>query len=136
MSDVNDELTDDAPADDGAPVGDDTDDAVGDDTDDAVGDDTDDAVGDDTDDATGSDAAGAVPREVLDYVARSIVDEPDAVEIEVEERRNGIELRLHVAPDDMGKIIGRRGRVAQAIRTVVRAAGAKDGVDASVDIVD
>ena len=47
-----------------------------------------------------------------------------------------VDLRLHVAPDDMGKIIGKRGRVAQAIRTVVRAAGAREGVEASVDIVD
>jgi predicted RNA-binding protein YlqC (UPF0109 family) len=85
-----------------------------------------------------SDAPNAeAARGVLDYVARQIVDDPDAVEIDVEERRNGgVELRLHVAPDDMGKIIGRRGRVAQAVRTVVRAAGAKEGVEASVDIVD
>ena len=79
---------------------------------------------------------GAVPRSVLEYVARSIVDEPEAVEVDTEERRNGVMLSLHVAPDDMGKVIGRRGRVAQAIRTVVRAAGAKEGVEASVDIVD
>jgi predicted RNA-binding protein YlqC (UPF0109 family) len=97
---------------------------------------TDDVGGDigDTDDDEA--ASAGISRDVLDYVARAIVDEPDAVEIEVEERRSGVELRLHVAPDDMGKIIGRRGRVAQAIRTVVRAAGAKEGVDASVDIVD
>jgi uncharacterized protein len=88
-------------------------------------------------DDAGSDATAATAHGVLDYVARQIVDEPDAVEIDVEERRHGgVELRLHVAPDDMGKIIGRRGRVAQAVRTVVRAAGAKDGVEASVDIVD
>jgi len=73
---------------------------------------------------------------VLDYVARSIVDDPDAVEIEAENGRRGVNLRLHVAPDDMGKVIGRRGRVAQAIRTVVRAAGAREGVEAQVDIVD
>ena len=74
---------------------------------------------------------------VLEYVAKAIVDEPESVEVEVGEGRNGgVELRLHVAPDDMGKVIGKRGRVAQAIRTVVRAAGAKDGVDAQVDIVD
>ena len=73
---------------------------------------------------------------VLDYVARSIVDEPDAVEIEAESGRRGVNLRLHVAPDDMGKVIGRRGRVAQAVRTVVRAAGAREGVEAQVDIVD
>jgi predicted RNA-binding protein YlqC (UPF0109 family) len=58
------------------------------------------------------------------------------VEVEVDERGRRIDLRLHVAPDDMGKIIGKRGRVAQAIRTLVRAAGASEGVEASVDIVD
>jgi predicted RNA-binding protein YlqC (UPF0109 family) len=79
---------------------------------------------------------GALPRAVLDYLATNIVDEPDGVVIEVEEGRRGIALSLHVTPDDMGKVIGRRGRVAQAIRTVVRAAGAREGVDASVDIVD
>ena len=79
---------------------------------------------------------GAVPKAVLEYVARSIVDEPESVTVDADERRNGIMLSLHVAPDDMGKVIGRRGRVAQAIRTVVRAAGAKEGVEASVDIVD
>ena len=91
---------------------------------------------DDLDDDIGNRVTGAIPKNVLDYVARQIVDEPDAVVVEVEERRSGIELRLHVAPDDMGKVIGKRGRVAQAIRTVVRAAGAKEGVDAQVDIVD
>ena len=79
---------------------------------------------------------GAMPKAVLEYVAKSIVDEPDSVTIDTDERRNGVMLSLHVAPDDMGKVIGRRGRVAQAIRTVVRAAGAKEGVEASVDIVD
>lgn len=69
---------------------------------------------------------------VLEYLATQIVDSPDDVEVEVD----GNTLRLHVAPDDMGKVIGRRGRVAQAIRTVVRAAGAKDGAEVSVDIVD
>ncbi len=53
-----------------------------------------------------------------------------------EGRRGDVRLSLHVAPDDMGKVIGRRGRVAQAIRTVVRAAGAREGVEVSVDIVD
>ncbi len=53
-----------------------------------------------------------------------------------EGRAGGVTLRLHVAPDDMGKVIGKRGRVAQAIRTVVRAAGAREGVEATVDIVD
>jgi predicted RNA-binding protein YlqC (UPF0109 family) len=90
---------------------------------------------DDADDANR--VVGAIPRSVLEYLAKSIVEEPDAVSIELEEgRRNSVNLRLHVSPDDMGRVIGRRGRVAQAIRTVVRAAGAREGVDAQVDIVD
>ncbi|HEX2701679.1 MAG TPA: KH domain-containing protein [Acidimicrobiales bacterium] len=94
-----------------------------------------DADGDVADDA-GNRLVGAIPRNVVDYIARQIVDEPDAVVVEADEGRGRIDLRLHVAPDDMGKIIGKRGRVAQAIRTVVRAAGAREGVEASVDIVD
>jgi len=81
-------------------------------------------------------AVGNVPRGVLEYLAKSIVDEPDAVEIDASERRGAVMLSLHVAPDDMGQVIGRRGRIAQAIRTVVRAAGAAEGIEASVDIVD
>jgi predicted RNA-binding protein YlqC (UPF0109 family) len=76
-------------------------------------------------------------RAVLDYLARNIVDDPDGVEIEMEEGRRGdVRLSLHVAPDDMGKVIGRRGRTAQAIRTVVRAAGARESAEVTVDIVD
>ena len=77
-----------------------------------------------------------IAQAVLEHVAKSIVDDPDAVVINVDNDRRGVTLRLHVAPDDMGKVIGRRGRVAQAIRSVVRAAGAREGVEASVDIVD
>jgi len=79
---------------------------------------------------------GGTARDVLDYITRAIVDDADSIEIEAEERRGRVELRLHVAPDDMGKVIGKRGRVVQAIRTLVRAAAARDGLDADVDIVD
>jgi predicted RNA-binding protein YlqC (UPF0109 family) len=80
---------------------------------------------------------GAMARSVLDYLAKSIVDDPEGVVIELQEgSRGGVRLSLHVSPDDMGKVIGRRGRVAQAIRTVVRAAGAREGVEVAVDIVD
>lgn len=90
------------------------------------------------DDDTGNRVLGASARNVLTYLARQIVDEPDSVVIEAEEdpNRKRVDLRLHVAPDDMGIVIGRRGRTAQAIRTVVRAAGASEGVEATVDIVD
>ncbi len=85
-----------------------------------------------------SDTAGSADRahSVLDYLARQLVDAPDSVTIAVDDARGGVKLSLHVASEDMGKVIGRRGRVAQSIRTVVRAAGASDGVDVLVDIVD
>jgi hypothetical protein len=80
---------------------------------------------------------GAMSKAVLDYLVRNIVDEPDGVVIELDEGRRGdVRLSVHVAPDDMGKVIGRRGRVAQALRAVVRAAGAREGVEVTVDIVD
>ena len=87
--------------------------------------------------AEGNRIVGGIPKGVLEYVARNIVDDPDGVFIETSERRAGeVELRLHVSPSDMGKVIGRRGRVAQALRQVVAAAGTKEGVRASLDIVD
>jgi uncharacterized protein len=79
---------------------------------------------------------GGRARSVLVLLARRLVDDPDAITVQTSETRNGIKLSLRVSPDDMGKVIGRRGRVAQSIRSVVRAAGAKDGVDVIVDIVD
>jgi predicted RNA-binding protein YlqC (UPF0109 family) len=87
--------------------------------------------------AEGNRIVGGLPKGVLEYVARNIVDDPDGVFVETSERRGGdVELRLHVSPADMGKVIGRRGRVAQALRQVVAAAGTKEGVRASLDIVD
>ncbi|MDQ2825363.1 MAG: KH domain-containing protein [Actinomycetota bacterium] len=77
-----------------------------------------------------------MPRDVLEYLAKAIVDDPESVVVEVDEGRGSVSLRLNVSPSDMGRVIGRRGRTAQAIRTVVRAAAAKEGVDAHVDIVD
>lgn len=79
---------------------------------------------------------GGAAKAVAEHIARSIVDDPDAVVVDVAADRAGVKLSLHVAPGDMGRIIGKRGRVAQALRSLVRAAAAKDGTDASVDIVD
>ena len=73
---------------------------------------------------------------VLEFIATSLADDPSAVSVEVSERQGKVVLSLNVGPDDMGRIIGRRGRTAQAIRTLVGAAGARDGVTTSVDIVD
>src|SRR2546421_136509 len=64
------------------------------------------------------------------------LDDPDAVEVTEESAGGGVMLRLRVAQDDMGKVIGKGGRTARAIRAVVRAAGTKDGVSASVEIVE
>ncbi len=82
------------------------------------------------------DQDGGTALAVLTYLARSLSNDPDSVVIDAEDRRGGLRLNLHVAPDDMGRVIGRRGRTAQAIRTLVNVAGAKDGISASVDIVD
>lgn len=84
----------------------------------------------------GNRAVGAISRSVLEFVVRSIVDDGDAVVIDANERRGRLELAVNVAPPDMGKVIGRRGHVVQAIRTLVNAAGAREGIEASVEIVD
>ena len=87
-------------------------------------------------DDAGNRVEGGTARSVLEHVARSIVDDPEGVAVDVGETRSGIRLSLRVAQGDMGRIIGRRGRTAQALRTLVRAAAARDGQEASVDIVD
>ena len=63
--------------------------------------------------------------ELLEWVARRLVDEPDAVRVETEKREDVVVFRLYVAPDDVGKVIGRQGRMARALRSIVRAAGAR-----------
>ena len=73
---------------------------------------------------------------VLTYLVRSLVDEPDAVRVKTVHGRRGIKLEVRVAPGDLGRVIGRRGRTAQSIRAVVRAAGARDHRDVDVDFVD
>jgi predicted RNA-binding protein YlqC (UPF0109 family) len=73
---------------------------------------------------------------VLSYLVRSLVDNPDDVVVEVVERRRGVTLEVRTAPGDLGRVIGRRGRTAASIRTVVRAAATKDGVEVDVDFVD
>ena len=75
-------------------------------------------------------------KEVLEYVARAIVDEPDAVEVTEVEGERSVILKLRVAPDDMGKVIGKRGRTVRAIRSLVRAAAPREGVAPLVEIVE
>jgi uncharacterized protein len=81
---------------------------------------------------------GAAPTAtaVLTHVVRSIVDDAEAVRVDAVEGRNRLKLEVKVGPGDLGRVIGRRGRTAQSIRTVVRAAATRDGVEVDVDFVD
>jgi uncharacterized protein len=72
--------------------------------------------------------------ELLAYLARELVDDPGAVHVESEERDGALVLHLHVGPDDVGKVIGRGGRIVRALRTVVRASSARDGRRVLVEI--
>ena len=63
--------------------------------------------------------------ELLAWIARGLVNEPDAVRVERVDEPDAVVLRLSVAPDDVGKVIGRQGRVARALRTLVRSAGGR-----------
>ncbi len=73
-------------------------------------------------------------QETLKDIAKAIVDSPDAVHVAMEEEKNTITLTLTVAPDDMGMVIGRHGRIAKAIRTVMKAAAVNSGKKVNVDI--
>ncbi len=119
----------------------DNDDADLDDDDDLDDDeDLDDAVDDDDDlddDLDANTVAGATALAVLEQIVKSVVDDPDAVDIDVDDSSRGrVTLEVRVGPGDMGRVIGKRGRVANAIRTVVRAAASKDGVGADVEFAD
>jgi uncharacterized protein len=72
--------------------------------------------------------------DLLEFLARRLVDEPDAVRVEEEETAEGLVLHLHVAPEDVGKVIGRQGRIVRALRTVVRAASIHEGRRVLVEI--
>jgi predicted RNA-binding protein YlqC (UPF0109 family) len=74
--------------------------------------------------------------ELLAYLARELVDEPDQVRVDTEERDDALVLRLHVAPDDIGKVIGRAGRIARALRAVVRASAVREDRRVLLEIVE
>ena len=74
-------------------------------------------------------------KELVRVIAVSLVDYPDEVVVTDKETENSIILELHVAPDDMGKVIGKQGRIAKAIRSVVKAAAAKEDKRVVVDII-
>jgi len=77
-----------------------------------------------------------VTAELVEYLARRLVDEPDAVRVDEVERDGDLVLQLHVAQDDVGKVIGRSGRMVRALRTVVRATGARENRRVILEIVE
>jgi predicted RNA-binding protein YlqC (UPF0109 family) len=93
-------------------------------------------VVDDGDDLDGNRVAAATARSVCEYLVKAMVDDPDGVHVDVTERRGRTLIEVRVSPGDMGRVIGKRGRIAQSIRTVVRAAAVRDGIDVDVDFVD
>jgi uncharacterized protein len=78
----------------------------------------------------------ALMEELLAYVARNLVDKPDEVSVIRTEREDAVVFELRVADDDVGKVIGRQGRIARALRAVVRASGAKTGERTLLEIVE
>ena len=74
-------------------------------------------------------------KELVEYIARSITSHPGEVKVEEEREDGQVILRLEVAPDDKGKVIGRHGRVAQSIRALLRVAAVKQGTRAILEIV-
>ena len=74
--------------------------------------------------------------EIVEYLARRLVDAPDEVRVEQVDRDGATVLQLWVAPDDVGKVIGRQGRIARALRTIVRAGAARSSHRVMVEIVD
>ena len=104
---------------------------------------TDDAPGDFGPEGAGiadSDADSEIPAPiataVLAHIVRSIVDDAEAVRVDGQQTRNRVRLEVRVGDGDLGRVIGRRGRTAQSIRTVVRAAATRDGVEVDVDFAD
>ena len=105
---------------------------------------TDEAGTDDEDvvenDAVDSDATdgelAASARSVLEYLVKAVVDSPDDVAVEIDDDGRRPSLNVTVGDGDMGRVIGKRGRVAQSIRTVTRAAAARDGLEVDIEFLD
>ncbi len=74
-------------------------------------------------------------RELVEFIAKSIVNAPDDVQVTEEEDEQGIVLKLQVADDDKGRVIGKQGRIAEAMRTLIRVKAAKAGTRATLEIV-
>ncbi len=75
-------------------------------------------------------------KELLEFLARALVDDPDQVVVTQVEGERSVILQLKVSPEDTGKVIGKNGRIAQALRTVIKAVATKEGKSAIVEILD
>ncbi|MBP3661352.1 MAG: KH domain-containing protein [Oscillospiraceae bacterium] len=75
-------------------------------------------------------------KDLLLYMAKNLVDNPDAVSVNEITEEDGLVLELRVAPEDMGKVIGRQGRIAKEIRTIIKTVAQRDGEKVTVEIVD
>ena len=75
-------------------------------------------------------------KELLEYLARALVDNPDGVEVTSVEGERSVILQLRVHPEDVGKVIGKNGRIAQAMRTLIKASATREGRNAIVEIID
>jgi predicted RNA-binding protein YlqC (UPF0109 family) len=73
-------------------------------------------------------------KELVEHMAKSLVSNPDAATVTENETEEALELHLQVAPEDMGKVIGKQGRIAKAIRVILKAAAAKDGKKVNLEI--
>ncbi len=98
-----------------------------------------------TPDAGPDEAGGAAPADrsgapiaaaVLSHIVTSIVDDPDAVRVDTSNDRGRVRVDVRVGPGDLGRVIGRRGRTAQSIRAVVRAAATRDDTDVDIEFLD
>ena len=87
-------------------------------------------------DVVGNEALAPTATAVLTHVVRSIVDDPEAVQVEASPSRGRVRLDVRVGPGDLGRVIGRRGRTAQSIRTVVRAAASRDETEVDIEFLD
>lgn len=74
-------------------------------------------------------------KELIEYIAKAIVDKPEEVRVTEEKTENGVILKLQVAPEDTGKVIGKEGRIAKAMRTLLRVAAIRKGTRATLEII-
>lgn len=82
-------------------------------------------------------AAGSIVKNVVEYIVSQIVEDPKSVKVDIADSDNeNVSIEVRTSPDDMGRVIGKRGRVARAIRTVAQAAADEEGLQSSVEFID